>query len=352
MPGGRTGLSDAPMPTLALHVEPEPLEPATAHALDAWWLEAVAGRPRGVLRVYRLAGDVVSLGRWHRCPSGAPGIAVHRRRSGGRVAASGDGFVHVTLMLPHRAALVGDDPAALAPAQILNRCVRGLVGGLEALGVPAHYPGRDLVTAGRRPLAVLGLDEDGRGVTVVDAIVSVGRDQSALPPLMDRVDPAGDVPVTMILSDDATSVSRERGTVPGVAEIAGAVTGALEARMGVSCVEASDDGPGGLAPDDAWLSSRAARPSLPRRVHVPAMLGTVEVDLALAADGAIAEAQLCGDVLASSAAVDALERALRGTPPALHVLEAVVERAFAPPAFLLGVHPVRRLAEALAAACR
>src|SRR5262249_20754722 len=153
-------------------------------------------------------------------PAGAPGVVVCRRMSGGRVMAAGDGFVGATLALPHRSALVSDDPLALAPEQILNRCVRGLLGALESAHLPVVYPGRDLVTSAARPIAALGLDVDEGGATLVDAVLSVGRDQSVLPRLLDRVDAAGVVPSALVLPDDVTSVLAAIGHAPSVHDVA------------------------------------------------------------------------------------------------------------------------------------
>src|SRR5262249_43943175 len=143
------------MPTLALILEPS-TTPSASRSIDRALLARATVEGRGTLRVSRFAGDVLGLGRWHLAPRGAPGVELHRRLSGGRATATGAGFVHVSLTLPHRSALVSGDPLALAPEQVLNRAVRGVLGGLEAGGLPALYPGRDLLTVAGRPLAVLG----------------------------------------------------------------------------------------------------------------------------------------------------------------------------------------------------
>lgn len=340
------------MRAIALRVDATPLAPAAAHAEDAVLL-GVAARGRSLLRVYALGGDVVSLGRYHRRPAGAAGVALHRRRTGGRVAASGEGFAHVALYLPHRAALVADDPRALAPEQVLNRCVRGLLGGLEVLGVPAAYPGRDLVTARGRPLAVLGLEVAASGATLVDAIVSLGRDQSLLPHLLDRADPEGAIQAAMVLPDQVASVARETGRTPALAELAAAVRGAMLERLGVACSDEGGGQPlaGDAGADDGWLDERRVRPELFRRVRLDTMLGTLEVDLAVAADGTVAGLQLVGDVLAPSTAVARLEAALCGCQPDVERMHAAIRSALAPPDFLLGLRSLRALAEAIARAC-
>jgi len=90
---------------------------------------ALVDARRAALRVYTLAGDVLAIGRFHATPASrtATAVRVMRRWSGGRAMPWGAGFVGVTLLLPHRSALVGDDPEALSPPQVLNRCVRGIL---------------------------------------------------------------------------------------------------------------------------------------------------------------------------------------------------------------------------------
>ena len=109
------------MPTLGLLVEPL-TTPSASRAADRVLLARALARGHGTLRVSRVADDVLALGRWHLAPAGGSAVALHRRLTSGRAAATGAGFVQVSLALPHRSALVADDPLALAPEQVLNRC--------------------------------------------------------------------------------------------------------------------------------------------------------------------------------------------------------------------------------------
>src|SRR5439155_21488257 len=130
-------------------------------------------RPWGALRVYTLAGDVLSLGRFH-CAPESPDVDVRvmRRWSGGRAMPAGEGFVVVSLLLPHRSALVSTDPATLAPTQVINRCVRGILAACDGLGVPALYPGRDLLTVEHRLLVMVSFTVEAGAETVFDAILA------------------------------------------------------------------------------------------------------------------------------------------------------------------------------------
>ena len=128
------------------------LDPAASHALDVQLLDLASQHPRRAwLRVYDLAGDVVSLGplprrsdrRSHRARAPAP---PPRRRP--RAAARTR--LRRRCRSPCRTVRHWwrEDPLALRPEQVLNRCVRALLGGLRGLGVDAFYPGRDRISVG------------------------------------------------------------------------------------------------------------------------------------------------------------------------------------------------------------
>ena len=335
------------MPTLGLIVEASTTTAASREADRALMAIAVE-RGWGSLRVSRVAGDVLALGRYHLAPAGAPDMILDRRLSGGRAAASGTGFVTVAMALPHRSALVSDDPRALAPEQVLNRAVRGLLGALEAAGVAAIYPGRDVVTVARRPLAVVGFEIDGTGATLIEAVLALERDQSLLPHLLDRADPAGVVGAGMVLAEDVTSVGRELGRVPGFQEVVAWLRHGYEARLGIRFVD-EDAPPAREAGVDRAVRARALRPDLDRRGVTVTMLGRLEAHCAMAADGTLAEVMLAGDFLAPSPTIDRLERALRGCRPDVAALEAIITCVVRPPEdFILGVGPLRTVAETIA----
>jgi hypothetical protein len=334
------------MPTLGLIVEPSTTTAASRSA-DRTLMALAVERGYGALRISRVAGDVLALGRYHLAPAGAPGVILDRRLSGGRALASGAGFIALSLALPHRSALVSDDPHALAPEQVLNRAVRGVLGALEAGGIAAIYPGRDVITAGRRALAAVGFEIDGAGGTLVESVVAMERDQSLLPQLLDRADRDGVVGAQMALPDEVTSVARELGDGPTLDTLVTWVRNGYETRLGVRFVEeASPRAPG--AGVDPGVRSRAPRPELDCRGVTATMLGRLEAHCALASDGTLAEVMLAGDFLAPSPTIERLQGALRGCRPTVEDLEAVVERVVRPPDdFILGIGPLRTVAETI-----
>jgi hypothetical protein len=254
----------------------------------------------------------------------------------------------VSLTLPHRSALVSDDPLALAPEQLLNRAVRGLLGGLEALGVSALYPGRDTITMARRTIGLLGLEIDARGATLIEACLDVERDQGTLPHLLEQVDPDGVVGAQMIAPDDATSLARELGRHPSFDEVAASIRRGYESRLGVEFVEAQAPGSAAAASDDGFVRERMRRADLDRRGTTPTMLGVLEAHVGMAGDGTIGELMLAGDILAPSGTVARLEQAVRGCPPERDRLVAVIGEVVRPPHdFILGVGPLDTIANTI-----
>jgi lipoate-protein ligase A len=331
------------MPTLGFMVEPCATPPASRSVERAMLATAVA-RGRGTVRISRLVGDVVALGRWHLAPAGDPGVELHRRLTGGRAAAAGTGFVSLALALPHRSALVSDDPLALAPEQVLNRAVRGLLGALEATGLPAVYPGRDQVTVGGRPIAVLGLEVDATGATLIEAILSVERDQSVLPGWLDRADPDGRVVTAMTLPDDVTSIARALGRIPAFDEVVAWIRAGFTARLDAELVP--EPLPPVEADDGSFVTSRRPRAALARRARAATMLGVLEAHCALDEAGLLREVMLAGDLMAPSSTLPRLEAALRGCPPVVERVAAIVAEVVHPPRdFVLGVHPLTTIAD-------
>lgn len=300
--------------------------PALARAADRACLDHARATGHCVLTATRLSGDVVALGRFHQRPDAdATGVAVWRRTTGGRACAFGDGFVRLTLAMPHRSALVGADPAALAPEQVLNRAVRGPMAALERLGAAVLYPGRDLLTIARRPVAVLGLAVEDDGATLVDLILSLTRDAAVLPHLLDRADRAGVVRADMIDPGAVTSLGRD---VADDELLAASARGYAE-RLGVTVGDAVVLALRPSDADDAWHAARRPDPRHTHHAITPTAIGVLEAHAALAPDGTLTDVRLAGDVLASASTIAALETGLRGMRPTREAAHAAVDAALA-----------------------
>jgi lipoate-protein ligase A len=335
------------MPTLGFVHEPHTTL-AAARAVDAALLARAPGQGHGWLHVAAVEGDVVSLGRHHPSPPPVAGgdVVVERRRTGGRVLAAGTGFLHIALVLPHRAALTDDDPRALAPEQVLNRVVRGVLGALQQLGVEPHYPGRDVVTVGGRPVADLAFTVVESGATLVEVVLAWERDQSVLPHLLERADPTGVVRAAMVLPGDVTSLAVACGHPPSAEELVTVLRRGYEQRLGVRLVDEVLEV--GALPSAPLPASRPVPTDLDRHATATTMLGAMEVRLRLGADGRLAEVRLLGDLLDAEGTVEQLEAAFAGLRPEAKAIDAAIAGVLEPPdAFLLGVHPLVVLRDAV-----
>jgi hypothetical protein len=291
---------------------------------------------------------VLSLGRYHLAPDPTPGrtTTLLRRLTGGRAIPAGTGFIGMTLALPHRAALVADHPSALAPEQVMNRCVRGLLAGLESAGVAAFYPGRDLVTVAGRTLGFVSFEVEANGALLFEAVLGNTGDFSLLPTLLDAADPRGIIPARLIGPDEATSLARERGRAAGVPEVAGWIAAGYRARFGTTAVASSLPLAELPAFDvDAWLATRRPNPLWDRRGTTSTQLGALDVHFSVR-EGRLLTVCLTGDFIAPAATVARLEEALVGCAATRDAIDAVVSRVLADdPHFILGIGPHATIAE-------
>jgi hypothetical protein len=302
------------------------------------------------LRVYGLVGDVLSLGRYHLAPTGDPAgqMQLHRRIGGGRVLPLGPGFAVLSLTLPHRAALVAEDPLALRPEQVLNRCVRAVLSGLRSLGVEVFYPGRDRLTVAGRALGWVSLESDQRGATMFEALLAIDGDWSDSSARIGAVDPDGVLAVELIGSDQVTTLS-DHGARPPLDELAQCLADAYAQQFGLAHTAGAVPSP---PPDAAaraasWIVGRRRYPGLDHHAAEWGQLGVFEVYLA-ARKGVIEEVICAGDFIADSPSIERLEKRLRGCALAPDAVAAVVDGVYADPhSFLLGLGPLRTVVETI-----
>jgi lipoate-protein ligase A len=334
--------------------------PSIGVATDRYLLGALgkSSRPRpGVLRIYSFPGDVLAAGRWHLAPPTAvdAGEAFVRRLTGGRALALGEGYVGISLLLPHRSALFAGDPLALAPFQIANRYVRGLLRSLKNLGLPVFYPGRDLVTVNRRPIAALSFETDDEGRLAFEMILAVERPLGAVAQLLDRWDVGGVIKADLLALESGTCLRDEIGETLPFDDLAALLREAFAQQYGVTV----DDGPLSPLEDQAvaalaqresraWTNARVLRRDLPLAGSSGIQTGVFEAHFALEQERFVKEIQLAGDFIANSAAVAALEYRLRLCPAEWTAITRVVDAVFADPAnYLLGIGRLRTVADTI-----
>jgi lipoate-protein ligase A len=337
----------------------ENLESASSLATDRYFLNGFQKPARarvGVLRVYTARGEAVSAGRYHPLIAGTGPVAVWRRLSGGRTVPFGDGFVGFSLLLPHRSALVSPEPFHLAPYQVPNRCVRGLLAALRALGLDAFYPGRDLVTVNRRTLAMVSFETDERGALLFEGVLAVERDFAVL---SDRLARGGiEDPIGSLGFDDraVTCLVRETGRRFTAREIAECLQRGYAEQFGVDVVERSLSPLEGQAIEAIaarefhahWVSGRLPGPELDRSATSPIALGIFEVRFAVEQERFLREVRFLGDFIANSAGIEELERSLKLCPLDWEAIALVVDQVYnRPENYLLGIGRLRTIPDTL-----
>lgn len=334
------------------------VRPSVGIATDRYLLGNLGRRARpGVLRVYAFPGDVLAAGRWHLAPPRVSemGDGFVRRITGGRALALGEGYLGLSLLLPHRSALVADDPFALAPFQVPNRYVRGVIRALKQLGLPAFYPGRDLVTVNRRPIAAVSFETDDEGRLLFEAIVAVDRPLSAVAQMLDRWDGGGVIKADLLALEGGTSLREEIGETPGVEELGSLVRDAFADQFGVtiaaeplSPLEAQAVTALAARESAQWDVLRQPRPDLGCTGSSGIQTGVLEAHFALEQGRFLKDVVLAGDFIADSPGIANLEYRLRLCPAERGAIARVVDGVFGDPShYMLGVGPLRVIADTI-----
>jgi hypothetical protein len=302
------------------------ITPRERYAVDqAMVMQAALSPETACLRVYCSPQPGAALGRFHRrdCAASA---SLGRRMSGGRTTPTGTDFLEMTLVVS-RVGWLDPGVTTLRPEQVLNRALRPLLGVLRSLGVDPFYPGRDLVTVDKSPLASCSFTVLPDGVLLVD--ICLGLD-GALSLLSERVlllDADGIAAIDPDCFDGAVAL-RDLLTASADHGIwVGRLAEAAETAWRCT-VNAPASPPRWLgaftAPDNAaytaFLGERVAQqPGDVRSAASMTMLGVVEAS-ARVVDDRIIGLQICGDLIAPAMTLAALSDACEGivaAPPAI-----------------------------------
>lgn len=315
--------------------------------LQDYLLEGVAAlRCRPALLIYALEGRLISLGRYHlyQGPHSRGAVGCYRRLAGGRITGAGEGWIGCALIAPSIVALLPERDSAIRPEQVMNRYVRGVIGGLRKLGAECFYPGRDAITTARREIAMCSFEVDRSGALLFEVLLAVERGLGDTVGDLERLDPDGGLTFPMYHGERASTLARELRRRVSFEELAGALASGYASLLGevsrreLSAKEqAQADRRAGALAACGWLTGRRRPPGPARVARMASQLGFVEAQLALGPDDRIERMTLAGDFLASSAGLDEFERALRGCRPDLPSLTAVAAKVFAGANFILGI---------------
>jgi lipoate-protein ligase A len=306
------------------------------------------------LVVYRLAGRIVSIGRYHLYagPVERDGIGVMRRLTGGRVIGAGDGWIGLALIAPDQTALLTERDAHLKPEQVMNRYARGLMGAIDAFNLKCFYPGRDAITLERREIAMCTFETDSAGAMLFEAALAISRGMEDVVRDLERIDPDGQLPCAMYDADSATTLTREIGRDLESVEIARAIVAGYASQFGdvrvreLTAEEAAQSQQRSAAVISSGWLHRAIDASLKLHARIASQLGSVEARIALNPAGTVERLALAGDFIADSPGLAALERELVGARLDLpSVSRAIVKTYASGKNYFLGVGDLSNLVQ-------
>jgi hypothetical protein len=258
-------------------------------------------------------------------------------------------------VLPHRSAFYSDDPHFLAPYQVMNRYVRGLLEACKQVNIAAFYPGRDFITVDRRVLGLVSFETDDSGALLFEAILANTRDFSLLPQLMEELDPGGLVKIELMAPTAVTSLARELRTQLSFEEVAEMVGRGFARHFG-AVLE-----PHSLSPLEAqaidaiatreftgptWLQQRRHRPDLDRHASLWIQLGSFEARYSVEQERFLKEIMFAGDFLANSGSIERLEHELRLCPIDWRSIDNIANEIYGKPDnYILGIGRLRSIAD-------
>jgi lipoate-protein ligase A len=304
-----------------------------------------------VLLLWRFPGEVVLLGRYHlyRGPAERRGITAYRRLTGGRIVNAGDGWLGCSLILPSRAALMGGRDARLRPDQVMNRCVRGAMAALRAMGADCFYPGRDTLTCKGRELAMCSFEQTSSGALLFELFIAVGRGLETLPLAMERFDPDGALTCRFDSPQSCTYLAREIGRAPLFDELADRLETSYAQQFGAAHrrdLNQSETATAEMKASQltAWLAGRSPDPSLGLIGRQSIQLGWMEARLA-AAQERIERVEFYGDFIADSPGLAQFEQNLAGQRLDLMTLTSAALQTYADGTnFILGCGDLTNIA--------
>lgn len=291
----------------------------------------------------RLTGGVIALGRHQDAADALTSHALAtrpiRRIGGGRTVALGEGTIAIAVAVPQRHWFADDGQTDLAASKVLNRGVRGILGGLARLGIVAGYFGRDFISVDAHQAGLLSFDIDGTGATIIECVLAAEAHWwppegflSLPPPAFGRGFP------------EPKAIDRLAGR--RAREVADALVEAHVERFGWLLDESSvalqsrhpDDE---IAPfaDPPALSSRSRPHELP--------LGHLIVGVQMNGER-MEDLSITGEFLADSAGLERLRREGRGVVPSFEEMGRILNAVYSDPAHtMLGVPDLAVIAEAI-----
>lgn len=333
-----------------------PLGPAQGQAVDALLRDGLCPDSSAVLRLGVGARDGLAFGRYQLIPSvahGSPGV--QRRLTGGRVVPLGAGVVELSLAAPALTDFTSQQNP-VKPDVLLNRAVRGVLRGLERLGLGVVYPGRDLITSKRRAVGHISFDIDREGRPLVQCQIAW---RTSLADAALQLKEAGchlDERADLLAPERCITLAEALGETPGLDRVLEVLLEGysehvrapvpMEPLTKEMMMRADALADKSFAVDD-WLAERTPSASMRKTARIPSQLGDFMVALSLH-EGRLSEVRLAGEFIADQPAVASLEEALKGCPAEWAEVARVVDRVLStPPHIVLGLGPRRTIPDTI-----
>lgn len=282
---------------------------------------AASGFPEPTLRIYTYKSDCALVGRFQNAEAEVYldecqrlGIEVNRRPTGGGAILMGERQLMISI------ATSSEHPSIPAhPARILPKLARGIIVGLESLGIPAEYRAKNDIVVNGRKIGGSAIFVEENGALLYHATVLADFDV----PLMLRTLSIPDEKLSdkefNSHEDRMTSMSRELGEPIDIEKAREAICRGFEHAFKMSAshvpftpVEAK--GIGRMERDkyltDEWVYQRQPAPDMTGTSTVKTPGGLVRIHVALAGD-TIKSILITGDFLSGDRAVKDIEAALK-----------------------------------------
>ncbi|MEM9195449.1 MAG: hypothetical protein AAGF12_40135 [Myxococcota bacterium] len=317
-----------------------------------------------------IKGDALVLGRHQRADDAVHATALEdrglraiRRQSGGPAAMLGRGIVYVALCLRHGSVLT-DCPRD----RLLNRNVRGVLGGLALTGLQAHYFGRQWISVSRRPAGLVGWDRND-GAVLLEFFIGASRNFAPDPALIGYPEPkeapfGGKEPIQL-----TEAWEEEKPVTELIRAIAEGHLDRFEGELELDQSSLSDEEReaakdceastfvvgGDLA--EAFLESEDVESTLPGRPpmvwsrprEIP--IGFVSGGIRLDDDDRIEGARIAGDFYCDREAIGILSDRLQGQEPKKKIIAQALESTFDGNSYVLeGIKDLAPVVDALAEA--
>lgn len=319
------------------------------------------GVPRPpILHLAWLSGEAIALGRYQRRSVALsarmpPSLPVLVRPTGGRAVWMATGQLSVSLVMSDASAALPPASGAIGPEKVINRYVRGVLGGLQKCGLRAYFFGRDFVSVDRKHAGYLSFEVAPGGATLFNALLSVEVSTGLAAQWNGYPGDGGNRPdpeLTTLVAEKAGALARdelEEAIVTAYARLQ-ELDPRPRAMSPLELTLLGEREPGGM-----WTAEVIGEGE-PRWCNSPLMAiacGWFQASVQVVQQRFLGAVRLYGDFMTPSGAIEELERGLRLVPIDWREVGLVVDGVFGErQSPIVGVRHLRVIPDAILEAAR